>query len=143
MKIEVLASMVHEANRAYCFSIEQYSTAPWDLEPPIIQNSVIDGIKNLVNNPDLSPEHMHELWMKYKLDEGWVYGEVKDVDALIHPCLKPYSELPDSDKVKDVIFHALVSAFVDDLEWDEPGGDLKPRHIHATADVVAAVGVNE
>jgi len=122
MKIETLARIVHEANRAYCLEIEQYDQTPWEVTPKIIQHSAIQGIKALAANPELTPEQMHENWMDYKLDEGWGYGETKDIEAKTHPCLMQYDNLPEFEKVKDLLFHSIVHAFLDELEWDEMGG---------------------
>lgn len=139
MKIEVLASMVHEANRAYCTSIEQYITAPWDLEPIIIQNSIIDGIKNIAANPGMTPSQSHDSWLQYKAAEGWVYGEIKDVEKKTHPCMVAYSDLPEYEKIKDRIFGSLVKEFLDELEYDEEGGG---KHIRATANIETTLSVN-
>jgi hypothetical protein len=33
--------------------------------------------------------------------EGWTYGPERDDQTKKHPCLVPYDELPDSEKVYD------------------------------------------
>lgn len=55
-------------------------------------------------------EAPHESWMKQKLDDGWVYGTVKDADAKTHPCLVDFGELPVSQQAKDYIFRAVIHA---------------------------------
>lgn len=46
-------------------------------------------------------ENVHEVWAAGRVSEGWSYGEKRD-DALKQtPCLKPYSELPESEKEFD------------------------------------------
>lgn len=153
MKIETLAGMVHEANRVYCHSIEQYDKEPWDMTPKIIQYSIEQGIKFLAANPDQTPEQMHENWFQYKLDEGWTYGTEVDVAEKKHNCMMPYAELPENEKLKDRIFHAIVHEFLDDLEWDEEGGvtiegsssDAETeggKHIHAEGAVFTQAEVN-
>jgi len=139
MKIETLARIVHEANRAYCLENEQYDQEPWEMTPKIIQHSALQGIKHLAANPELTPEQMHQNWMDYKLEEGWKYAEVKDVEAKIHPCLVPFDELPEFEKTKDTLFHAIVHPFLDELEWDEPGG----VDIHASGGVQLNLKANQ
>ena len=54
---------------------------------------------------DLSttPEEIHEKWMDKKLEDGWIYGEIKDEVEKTHPCIVPYEELPMSEKIKDLV----------------------------------------
>ena len=46
-------------------------------------------------------KNVHEVWAKGRIDEGWVYGEVKDAEKKVSPCLIPYDELPESEKEYD------------------------------------------
>lgn len=58
-----------------------------------------------------TPEQLHESWMAAKIRDGWRWGPTKDPVALTHPCIVPYSELPEDQRIKDAVFHAIVSAF--------------------------------
>jgi len=59
--------------------------------------------------PDLSElverlaENNHDHWALQRLKEGWQYGPERDDKAKTHPDLKPYKELPDSEKEYDRI----------------------------------------
>jgi len=53
---------------------------------------------------------LHESWCDFKRADGWVFGEVKDAGAKTHPCLVPYAELPEEQKIKDHLFSAIVTA---------------------------------
>lgn len=46
-------------------------------------------------------ENVHETWAKGRIDDGWTYGPVRDDAKKHHPCLVPYSELPESEKEYD------------------------------------------
>ncbi len=46
-------------------------------------------------------ETVHDTWAAGRLAEGWRYGPRRDDDARTHPCLVPYSELPESEKLYD------------------------------------------
>ena len=63
--------------------------------------SLENGIVVFKQSPNITPEQMHNNWVKFKLANGWVYGLAKDVDAKIHPDLRPYNELPMEERNKD------------------------------------------
>lgn len=60
-----------------------------------------------------TPEDLHQSWCDFKAADGWVYGEVKDAEAKTHPCLVPYEELPEEQRIKDDLFKAVVGALSD------------------------------
>lgn len=103
-----IAEACHEANRAYCHALGDYSQAPWRFLPENIKGSAVDGVEYHIQHPDASPEQSHENWSKFKIQDGWVYGPVKDAEKKQHPCLVPYGELPIEQRAKDYIFSALV-----------------------------------
>jgi len=47
-------------------------------------------------------EEEHKGWMETKLQNGWRYGEKRDDSKKIHPCLRPFKELPEKEKMKDI-----------------------------------------
>lgn len=109
--VESIARVVHEANRA--LQIEQADpTIPvspsWDDLDAETRASAVDGIEGVLAGN--TPEQSHEQWMRFKVDHGWVLGPVKDEAKREHPLLVPYGELPDSQKVKDGLFVAIVRA---------------------------------
>ena len=46
-------------------------------------------------------ENVHDVWAASRLVEGWTYGPVRDDGEKKHPCLVPYSQLPESEKAYD------------------------------------------
>ena len=46
-------------------------------------------------------ENVHEMWALGRVNDGWRYGEKRDDAAKTHPCLVPYSQLPDFEKEYD------------------------------------------
>ena len=46
-------------------------------------------------------ENTHDVWAKGRIEQGWKYGEARDDNNKLHPCLIPYSELPESEKEYD------------------------------------------
>jgi len=54
-----------------------------------------------------SPEELHDDWVKAYEAMGWVYGEVRDVEAKTHPDMVPYWDLERRERDKDAVFVAL------------------------------------
>lgn len=70
--------------------------------------SMLTGIVGVLTNPCKTSEDSHNEWMKFKADDGWTYGEVKDGSTKQHPCMVPYSELSPENKYKDYAFRNLI-----------------------------------
>jgi len=109
----VAAKICHEANRAYCQALGDYSQVPWDEAPDWQKESAILGVRLHLENPDAGPEASHESWVAHKIADGWAYGSVKDPAAKKHPCIVPFNELPREQQAKDFIFRAIVHAVKD------------------------------
>lgn len=43
----------------------------------------------------------HDVWSAKRAAEGWRYGEKRDDDLKLHPCLVAYAHLPESEKAYD------------------------------------------
>lgn len=111
-KVEVIAQMCHEVNRSWCNINGDKSQPAWEDAPQWQKDSAIAGVKFAIDNPDVTPEMSHESWSKQKIADGWVYGEVKDVNLKTHPCLIPYHELPEMQKSKDKLFLMTVKTMM-------------------------------
>lgn len=46
-------------------------------------------------------KNVHEIWAKTRISQGWTYGEERNDAEKKHPCLIPYEELSDKEKVYD------------------------------------------
>ena len=107
-----IASICHEANRAYCKSIGDTSQPSWEEAPDWQKESAIAGVSFHMANPTASPSASHEAWRQHKEAEGWDYGIKKDPFLKQHPCMVPYDELPIEQRRKDYLFRAIVHAFM-------------------------------
>jgi hypothetical protein len=105
-----IAKVCHNVNRAYCRSIGDDSQPSWEEAPDWQKNSAENGVKFHQDNPGSPPSASHESWMKQKVEEGWVFGEVKDPDKKEHPCMVPYDQLPLEQRTKDFLFIAVVES---------------------------------
>lgn len=110
MRIQDIARICHEANKAYCDAIGDDSQPSWADAPEWQTQSACNGVSFHLENPDAGPSGSHKNWMAEKLANGWVWGDVKDPEAKTHPCLVPYDELPKTQQYKDFIFVGIVHA---------------------------------
>ena len=109
-EIERAARIAHELNRAWCVLNGDLSQASWDQAPQWQRDSAVMGVRAIAQNPQLTPEDSHIGWVEHKFSEGWNYGPEKDSAAKLHPCMRPYAELPPAQRVKDTLFGAAVRA---------------------------------
>lgn len=110
MTTEQIARICHETNRAYCQTIDDHTQFPWDSAADWQRESAVKGVEGVLNGTITRPEQAHESWLAEKKATGWKYGPVKDADKKEHPCLVPYAELPATQRVKDALFFAVVTA---------------------------------
>jgi len=103
-----IAQVAHEINKAYCESIGDMSQPFWEAAPKWQKDSAIAGVKFHLANPDSSPSASHESWMKAKIDEGWIWGPIKNPEKKTHPCMVPYTELPVEQRSKDYLFKQVI-----------------------------------
>lgn len=107
-----ISRVVHGANRALRIINGEDPGPDWEDATPEMRNATINGIQFRRENPDATPEMQHEKWRAEYEANGWVLGPVKDRDAKTHPCLVPYSELPEGQRMKDKVFCAIVDAMI-------------------------------
>jgi RyR domain len=106
---EQIARVVHAANaELQAIHGDPAPSQPWDHEPEEIRANVMLGVRNARNG--FTPAEHHQSWVDDKLAHGWRYGASKDPVAKTHPCLVPYERLPREQRVKNVLFIAIVHA---------------------------------
>ncbi len=123
----VIAKACYDVNKTYCESIGDFSQPGWDYAPDWQKESVINGVRAHVVDPNMPASGSHESWMKEKQDNGWVYGDFKDPEKKEHPCIVPFEELPKEQQMKDHLFKAVVNSLADLLP-DSEAVDSAPGH---------------
>lgn len=111
---EEIASIVREANRALQIVYRDPNipvSVLWDELDQETRDSAIDGVEHVLSGS--TPEESHINWMKFKVDSGWVFGEVKDEVKKTHPLLIPYDELGEDDRIKDDLFVGIINILKD------------------------------
>lgn len=109
-KIEKIARVVHEANRAWCIANGDFSQPPWDKAEQWMREATLAAIRYRMSNPDAPASEQHDQWLEEKRASGWRYGPIKDSKAKTHPMLIPYQELPEYEKEKDSLVIAIINA---------------------------------
>lgn len=106
---ELIAEVCHEANRVLQKNLGEPVNPPWDEATEEMRESALDGVRNALCGA--SPQGSHENWLKFKQEQGWTYGPVKDEEAKTHPCMVAYYALPEEQKFKDKLFTGIVGVF--------------------------------
>ena len=110
-RVRKIAEVAHQINNAYRCAIGETSRPPYhqmsDAERARIEAGVM---QHLMNEHGIPPQAAHNLWMTYKLKDGWKYGEKYDLETKTHPCILPYESLPVDQRVKDYLFAGIVQA---------------------------------
>ncbi len=113
MKTILIAAVAYGINAAYCAAIGDTSLPPWDQAPQDHRDRVVAGVQMHLDNPDVTPEEAHGRWLAAMTEQGWTFGEVKDGEAKLHPCMLPFDQLPLEQRVKDSLFRAAVHLLKD------------------------------
>lgn len=107
-KMEIIAEICHEINRAYCFATGDASQIPWPECSEEQKDIVIDGVRYHMTHPEVSPSESHNNWLEKMEADGWVRGDEKNEEKKEHPGMVPFKDLPVAHKVKDYIFTQVI-----------------------------------
>lgn len=69
--------------------------------PSPIDTSKVKLPDALTELNEVLAENVHDHWAQKRIEEGWVYGPQRNDSQKTHPCLVPFSALPDSEKAYD------------------------------------------
>jgi RyR domain len=70
-------------------------------------------------------EREHVRWLEHKVKTGWRYGDQRDDAKKVHPCIRPWDELPEEERAKDrlLVLHLpeiVAAAGMTIARLDEP-----------------------
>ena len=106
-----LVLAIHEANK----EIQQQTGEIIPQLSEHLTKSILDGVYFVLDNPNCTPEQQHNNWVHFKRADGWRYGNTKDFERKEHPCLVPYSELPEIQQRKDAVFRQTLDNFINEV----------------------------
>jgi hypothetical protein len=110
LEVLQIAMVCHQANKAWCEANDDNSQKDWHGAEEWQRQSAIMGVEFRLNNPNAGKDAQHNAWMQDKINDGWVYGDVKDAVAKTHPCIVPFEQLPEFQQKKDALFCAIVDS---------------------------------
>ncbi|MDR1003045.1 MAG: Ryanodine receptor Ryr [Oscillospiraceae bacterium] len=71
-----------------------YEPRPVDTGDVVLSDDILRLAEELARNT-------HEVWSQGRINDGWRYGEKRDDEQRLHPCLVPYDELSEEEKEYD------------------------------------------
>jgi hypothetical protein len=84
----------------------------WEDTTDIHKLHASDAVREIYTADKKTPEELHDLWMKPLLENGWTRGDYNREEKT-HPSLVDFSELDDTEVLKDLIWFYLTEAFRD------------------------------
>ena len=69
-----------------------------------------NAVEEIMSGPPRSPKELHDLWMQPLLENDWTQGDYS-FENKKHPSLVPFQELPESEILKDELWHHLTECF--------------------------------
>ena len=69
--------------------------------PQPIDSSDVERPEELKPLVEEMAKNVHEVWAETRIKQGWTYGEQRNDELKTHPCLVPYEDLPEEEKVYD------------------------------------------
>lgn len=112
LNLEVIARVCNTVIRNQNKLLGDDSVPEWDNLPEDLKRSAFVGIQHVIDHPEITPQQMHDSWCKFRLDDGWKFGEFKCATQKTHPCLIPFEELPIEQQIKDELFISTVKSFL-------------------------------
>lgn len=73
---------------------ETYIPQPVDTNDVVLPEELNQLAEQMAKN-------VHEIWSQTRIAQGWTYGSERNDTEKKHPCLVPYEELPEEEKVYD------------------------------------------
>lgn len=74
--------------------MKTYNPKPIDTSDVVLSPELLALTEKLAENT-------HDVWAQGRIEQGWQYGETRNDEKKLHPCLIPYGDLPESEKEYD------------------------------------------
>lgn len=69
--------------------------------PNVINDGDVALSEDLMALVEVMAEQVHDEWAQARFAAGWKYGPERNDKLKTHPCLVPYGELPDEERIYD------------------------------------------
>lgn len=114
---EAISAVVHAALSAWRVANGQAAHPEWSVAPDWMRESTRATVLHVLAHPDVTPEDLHAFWAANRLagdrrlrpehDPG---GHVQPPSPAAANAAPSYADLPDIEKIKDVLVIAVVRA---------------------------------
>lgn len=112
LTIEDAARLVNEADRAFGFSVGDFSTPSWELSDDAHKSGVCSLVQHLLTNLAASPQALHDRWLALMTDAGWTWGLLPDQTTKTDPRLRPWEDLAPTERLRLDMASSIVGALV-------------------------------
>ena len=75
-------------------SANNYTPKPVDTSHVVLPEELLELAERMAEN-------VHDVWAATRMEQGWTYGPERDDANKKHPCLVPYDQLDEGEKVYD------------------------------------------
>jgi len=106
-----IAKTAHAAHRAFCINVEQSKQPTWPETTQSHKLTVYNSIKKILSGELRSPQEAHENFVNMKLEGGWVWAPVHNVELKHNPRLTAFDKLTPANIFKDIMFFDIVMSF--------------------------------
>lgn len=69
--------------------------------PKPLDTSDVQLSAELMELAEQMAKNVHDVWAQTRLEQGWTYGPERNDTEKKHPCLIPYEQLPEEEKLYD------------------------------------------
>lgn len=105
-----IAQVCHEAIRAYCASIGDYSYPTWDMAAEWLESSTTAIVSLVLSGSEVTSEKCHEKWLSFMGSSGWKFGMLKAPEKLEHDAMMPFPKLSEKERIKYDLLISIVQA---------------------------------
>lgn len=110
--VQLIAKIAHEVNRSVKMFYGEEETPNWTDADKGMRNRAMIGVEKVIANRSITAAEIHAEWVKTMLQDGWTFGPVLDTISKRHPNLIRYEDLPDTQKLKDHLYLAVINGFL-------------------------------
>lgn len=106
------AKITNAVNNALRMHFNEPANPNWEELDEESKHRALVGIAKAAENPDMTPQECHKLWIESMAADGYRYGEEIDYVRKEHPAMVPYVQLPEPQKLKTQLFLAIVHTVI-------------------------------
>jgi hypothetical protein len=111
-RLSQIAHVAHEAYRAYCRTLDEFTKMPWQYAPKWQHDITLSCVRYAIATPNSSPQQVHDHWLAVMYEAGWSYGADFNEANHTHQYVLPYDKLPTKRRRKYALMVAIVAAFM-------------------------------